>query len=298
MNQGAVIGVQILANIWVDTAGLTARRLDLWALTADPVHVGCRSTEIRDNASKARHLIANIFNLADHGVFTAALNNAPFVLGDRTERAATKTTAHDVDAEPNHFPRRDLSYTIVTAVLIRINRMGTTGVGQIKDQIHLGGRQGNRWRINPHITRGAPLTMRLHDCTCIPWVGLEMQDAVRVRIQDGIRLHLLIGRQTNHTAITRRHLELTLDLGRGVWGKNKRCFTCFQLLFTGTFLSGAFGVCRISHRTRLIVTRTAFALLERLLANHQVRINVSLYPARRIHTRRIDFEPALRRLTP
>ena len=174
MNQGAVIGVQILANIWVDTAGLTARRLDLWALTADPVHVGRRSTEIRNNASKARHLIANIFNLADHGVFTAALNNAPFVLGNGTERTPTKTTAHDVDAKPNHFPRRDLGYAIVTAVLIRINRMRATGVRQIEDQIHLGGRQGNRWRINPHITRSPSFPVCLHDCTCITWVGLKM----------------------------------------------------------------------------------------------------------------------------
>ena len=186
MYQGAVIGIQILANIWVNTARLATGRLDLRALAADPVHICSRPTKIGNNARKAGHLIADIFNLSNNGVFTATLNDTAFVLGNRTEGATTKTTTHDIDAKPNHFPRGDLRCTIVTAILISIDRMGASRVRQIEDQVHLSGREWNRWGIDPNIPCGSPFAVGLNNRPGVPWVSLKVQNAVCVRIQNRV----------------------------------------------------------------------------------------------------------------
>ena len=55
----------------------------------------------------------------------------------------------------------------------------------------------------------------------------------------------------------------------------------------------ALGVDFVRHRTRLIVARTTLTLLERLLADHQVGIDMCLDTARRVHAGRVDFKPAL-----
>ena len=138
------------------------------------------------------------------------------MLSNRTERATTKTTAHDVDAKTDHFPRRDLGGAVMTTVFIRVNRMRTARIRKIKYQIHFCGGQRNRRRIDPDIARGSTLAVRLDKSARIPWVSLQMQHAIGMCKQNGIRFDLLVGRQADHTSITRRDLELAFGLQGGI----------------------------------------------------------------------------------
>ena len=91
---------------------------------------------------------------------------------DGAKSTTPKTTAHDVDAETNHFPRRNFGVTVVATVCIGIHRMWTSGVGQIKHQIHFSGGQWNRWWVDPDIARSRTFTMGLHQTTRIAWISL------------------------------------------------------------------------------------------------------------------------------
>ena len=105
------------------------------------------------------------------------------MLGDRTKSTAPKTTAHDVDAEANHLPRRNFGGAIVAAILIGISGMWTACVGQIKHMVHLSGGERNGRRVDPHIACGVALAMRLHQTACVAGVGFQMQHAVGVGVQ-------------------------------------------------------------------------------------------------------------------
>jgi hypothetical protein len=100
-----VAGVQVLANAGKHATRFATRGFNLGCFATDAVHVGGGATQVADHAGEARHFVAYVFNFAQDGFFAAALDDAAFVLGDRTKRATAKTTAHDVDAEANHFPR-------------------------------------------------------------------------------------------------------------------------------------------------------------------------------------------------
>ena len=100
----------------------------------------------------------------------------------------------------------------MAAVLVRIGRVWATGIRQIKHKIHLGRGQRNRWWIDPHIACRSALTVRLNKRTGVAGIGFEVQDTIGVRIQDRVRLDLLIGRQADHAVITWGHLELALCL--------------------------------------------------------------------------------------
>ena len=259
MNQRAVVCVEILTNIRVDATRLTAGRFNLWTLATNTVHVGGWATQVGNHSGKARHLVANVFNLANHGIFTTALDDSPFVLRDRAERTATKTASHDVHTKADHLPGRNLSGPVVAAVFICINRMRAAGIRKIKHQIHFSSRQRDRWWRDPNVASCASLTVSLHNSSCISWVGLEMQHTVCMCIQYRIRLDLLVGGQTNHAAITWRDLELAWGLQGWIWRKHKRRFARFKFCL---------GIRGISDSTRFIVTCTTLALLERLLTNH------------------------------
>ena len=224
MDQRAVIRIQVLTDVGIDTAGLAAGRLDLGALAPNAIHVGGRSAQIGNDASKSRYLVAYLLDFTDDGVLASALDDAPLVLGNRAECASSKTATHDVDTETDHLPGRDLGLAIVTAVFIRVNRMRTTGIGQVKHQVHFGsGQRNGRW-VDPHITCGASITVCLDKRTRIARIGFQMQHTVGVRVQDGIRFDLLIRWKSDHASITRRNLELALGLKRGIRRKSQGNF--------------------------------------------------------------------------
>ena len=185
-------GVQVGANAWVDATRFATSRFNLGCSATDAVHVRRGSTQVADHAGKAGHFVADVFNLAQDGAFASALDDAAFVLGDRAKRASPKTTAHDVDAETNHLPRRDFGFAIMAAFGVRISRVWAAGVGQVKHMVHLGGGERYGWRVDPHISCGVSLAMRLHQSAGIAGVGLQVQHAVGVGVEHGVAFDLLV----------------------------------------------------------------------------------------------------------
>ena len=92
------------------------------------------------------------------GIFGTALNDAPFMFGDRAEGAAAKTAAHDVDRMLNHFKSRHVR---IAVFLVRHAR-----IGQVKNAIHFLGGQRNRRRIN---ARPANRAVELTAVHCPDW---------------------------------------------------------------------------------------------------------------------------------
>ena len=114
------------------------------------------------------------------------LDDAPFVLGNRTESTAAKTAAHDIDREADHFPGRDLRLTV--------SRVRPTGVGQFIDTVEFFGGQRNRRLIQPDIT----LAMRLDQGACIAGVRFKVEGARGMGIEHRIVFDLLVGWQADH----------------------------------------------------------------------------------------------------
>ena len=154
LDQRAVVGVQVRADAGVDAARLAAGGLDGRALAADAPHVGRGPAEVADDAGETLDLVADVLDLADDRVFAAALDDAALVLGDRAEGAAAEAAAHDVDAEADHFPGRDLGRAVVAAGLVGVARVRAARVGQVEDLVHLGRGQRDRRRVDPHVALG------------------------------------------------------------------------------------------------------------------------------------------------
>jgi hypothetical protein len=111
-NQRRVIGAHVLADVGIHAGQAAAGGLDLLVLALEVVHVGGRPAEVGDDAGEARRLVAHFLDFADDRILGAALDDAPFVLGNRAEGAAAKAAAHDVDREADHFPGRNLGLAV------------------------------------------------------------------------------------------------------------------------------------------------------------------------------------------
>ena len=188
-DQRGMVGIQVVADARPDTGWLATGCLDLGALAGQAIHVGSRPTEIGDGPGKARHLVANLFDLVDDRLMGAALDDATFVLGDRAEGATAETAAHDVHREADHVIGRNLRITI--------GRVRNPCIGQPEYVIHFLGAQGNRRRVEPHI----PLAMALHQRPGVTGVGLQVQHAVGVSVQHRVVAYLFIGRQADYRAV-------------------------------------------------------------------------------------------------
>src|SRR6201986_5065703 len=116
-----VRGVQVFADIGEYAGRTPAQRLDLRILARHPVHVGGRPADVRDHAGKTWRLVADALDLPQDRALRAVLDDAALVLGDRAERAAAETAAHDRHRELDHLPRRDLG--------IAVGRMRRAGGG-------------------------------------------------------------------------------------------------------------------------------------------------------------------------
>ena len=82
-----VVGVHMLANARIDAGEATAGLLRARRLAAQHVHVRGWAAKVGNHAGKARHRVANSFDLIDDRIFRAALDNTAFVLGNGAEGA-------------------------------------------------------------------------------------------------------------------------------------------------------------------------------------------------------------------
>ena len=174
-----VVSVHMRTNIRIHTRQAAAGLLGAWRFAAQHIHVGRWPAEIGNHARKARNGIADRFNLINDRVFRTALNNAPFMLGNRTERTAAKAATHNIDRETDHFVSRNTGITV--------SRMRHALVRQRKDAVHLFGRKRNGWRVDPHIA----VAMFLHQRTSAAWVGFVVQNTRSMCVQHFIALHFL-----------------------------------------------------------------------------------------------------------
>ena len=178
-----VVSVHMRTNIRINARQTTAGLLSAWRFAAQHIHVGSWPTEIGNHARKTWNGVADRFDLIDDRIFRTALNNAPFVLGDRTERAAAKAATHNVDRETDHFVSRNTG--------IAIGRMRHALVRQRKNAVHLFGRERNSRRVDPHIA----VAMFLHQCAGAAWVSFVVQNTRSMGVQHFIALHFLERRQ-------------------------------------------------------------------------------------------------------
>src|SRR3546814_12353526 len=102
-----MVGSEILADARIHAGKLAAGLLNGFGLAGHAVHIGSRPAEVGNDAGKAFHLVADFLDLVQDGLLRTALDDAALVLGNRTEGAAAKATAHDVDRKADHLPGGD-----------------------------------------------------------------------------------------------------------------------------------------------------------------------------------------------
>ena len=189
LDQGRVIGVEVLADAGEHARRLAAVALDLRVLASDAVHVGGRPAEVRDHAGKARYLVAHLLDLTDDRVMGAILDDPAFVLGDGAEGAATKAATHDVHRETDHLVGRDL--------FLAIGRVRHARIGHAEHVVHFLGGHGDGRRREPDVH----VAMPLHQRPGVARVGFQVQHAVGVCIEHRVVAHLLEGRQADHRLV-------------------------------------------------------------------------------------------------
>ena len=164
VNRRFVVGVHMRADVRINARQTTAGLFRTWRLTAQHVHVGRWATQIGNHAGEARYGIANRLDLVDDRIFRTALDDASFMLGDRTERTAAKAAAHNVDGKTDHLVGRNTA--------VAICRVRDTFIRQREDAIHLFGRQRDRRRVNPNVA----VAVFLHQGARAARVGFVVQN--------------------------------------------------------------------------------------------------------------------------
>ncbi len=236
LDQRAVVGVEVLADVRVDAGQAAAVRLDLFVLAGQPVHVGGRPAKVRDGAGEALDLVADVLDLAQDGGLRTTLDDAPLVLGDRAEGAAAKAATHDVDREADHVPGGNLGITV--------GRMRGAGVGQVEHAIHLRRGQRDGRRVEPHVAAA----MALHQRARVAGVGFQMQHARGMGVEDRIAKHLLVGRDAHRGQLTRM---VARDLAAQV-DHLHRLPLALLLLVAGGGAGHRIGIDRRRERARLV----------------------------------------------
>ena len=201
-NQRSVIRSQVVADVGIHTRREPTRRLDLTALASQAIHVRGRSAQVADDAGEARCLVANVLDLAQDRSLGSTLDDASFVLGDRTEATATKAATHDRHRKLDHLICRN-PFSFVGRVRNALKR-------KLVQRVHFRRSQRNRRRIHPDLDR----TVTLNQRACISGVRFAMQDARCMGIQRGITTHLLEAGKANHLLGARRLRQRNLMQGR------------------------------------------------------------------------------------
>ena len=63
-----MVGIEVLANVGVNTGGFTARGFDFRVFARKAVHIRSRAAKVGNNARKAGDFIADFFEFADDGL--------------------------------------------------------------------------------------------------------------------------------------------------------------------------------------------------------------------------------------
>ncbi len=187
----AVVGVHVRADGRPDAGGAAAGLLGLGALAAELVHVGGGAAQIRDDTGKARHLVADLFDFFQDRLFRAALDDAPLVLGDGAEGAATEAAAHDVDRGLDHVVGRDL--------LVAIGRVRHPLVRQAEHPVHLVCFEREGGRVDPDDA----IAVGLGEGAGAARVGLVVQDARGMGVEHLVFFHPLECRQLDVSLLPR-----------------------------------------------------------------------------------------------
>ncbi len=186
LDQRRVVGIQVRADAGEHARWLAARGFDFRALAGDAVHVRGRAAEVGNHPGKARHLVADLFDLANDRLFGAVLDDPSLVLGDRAEGAAAKAATHDVHRETDHVVGRDL--------FLAIRRVRDALVRHAEHVVHLFGGHRDGWRVEPDIH----LAMLLHQRAGVARVGFQVQHAVGVGVEHRVIANLFHRRQADH----------------------------------------------------------------------------------------------------
>ncbi|KIG14484.1 hypothetical protein DB30_06711 [Enhygromyxa salina] len=192
IDQIAVVGVQVVADARVHARGPPARGLDLGIFAAKPPHVGRGAANVGDDAREPGDRVADLLDLADHRRPRAALNDPTLVLGDRAKRAAAKAAAHDHDRGLDHLVGGDLG--------VFVARVRAPAVGQLEHLVHLGGRQGDRRWVDPHVA----VAVALDQDPTVVGVGLLVEHARGVGVEHLVVADGLERGQSHGRALARR----------------------------------------------------------------------------------------------
>ena len=120
--------------------------------------------------------------------------------GDRTERTAAETAAHDADGKADHFPRRQLG--------VAIAGMGGAGIGRVVDRVHFRRRQRDRRRLTHTSCRRGAAPGRGRWTRCF-----QMQRARGVGVKRRVGGHRLERRQPHHHALALGHARGVVHVG-------------------------------------------------------------------------------------
>ncbi len=254
----AVVRVHVRADGRPDAGGAPTGLLCLGALAAELVHVGGGAAQIRDDTGKARHLVADLFDFFQDRLFRAALDDAPFVLGDGAEGAAAEAATHDVDRGLDHVVGRDL--------LVAIGRVRHPLVRQAEHPVHLVGFEREGGRVDPDDA----IAVGLGEGAGAARVGLVVQDARRMGVEHLVLLHPLERRQLDVGQLPRLLLGRLHQDGLGLL--RSRC-SAFIVAAGGPFHIGVGNGIDAANLIELARIHPAPAR-QRLLADHGGAANV------------------------
>ena len=126
VEQGAVVGAEVRAGLWVDAGGPLAPAAGFLAEGVHPVHVRGGAAQVADVALEARHL-RHPAHFLDDGLLAARHHGLPLVGGYGAEGAAAEAPPVEGDGELYHLEGRD-AFPVVL-------RVGQAGVGKGIDGI-------------------------------------------------------------------------------------------------------------------------------------------------------------------
>src|SRR5690606_24189097 len=107
-----MVGMKVLAHAREYARRFTTVLFNLRIFTGQTVHIGCWTTQVRDNTREARCGITDFFYFTQNRFFRTVLNNTTFMFCNRTESTATETATHDVHREFDHVKRRETCITV------------------------------------------------------------------------------------------------------------------------------------------------------------------------------------------
>ena len=141
--QWAVVVVQIRANLRMEARGTMALTARIAILTTHTVHIGRRSSHVREIASEVGHL-GHLLHLGEDRALATRVDKLTLMRRDSTKSATAKATAMDIYRVLDHLPRGNVALAVVAGVRSSL-------VGKIERVVQLLGRKRRIWRSDNDI---------------------------------------------------------------------------------------------------------------------------------------------------